>query len=77
MNNTKFTNWERSYYDYICFAKRRTKRFLSRVIMTPEALNLYAPLLHMFPVWDYHMDILINGSDELRFELYLDCEKNI
>lgn len=76
MDDTKFKNWERSYYDYICFAKRKTKHFLSRVIMTHEALSLYAPFFHMFPIWDYHMDILTNGSDELRFELYLDCEKN-
>lgn len=29
-------------------------------------------LLYMLPAWEYHMDILISGDDELKFELYLD-----
>ena len=36
----------------------------------PDDLELYAPLFHMLPVWEYHREILIHGTDETKFKLY-------
>ena len=40
----------------------------------PEDLELYALLLQMLPLWEYHRDIIIHGSDELKFKIYKDKE---
>ena len=40
-----------------------------------EDLELYTPLLHELPVWEYHLEILINGIDELKYELYKEATK--
>lgn len=65
----QFRDWEQWYCMEVSDLWHKTKRLMMFGI-APEDLELYAPLFHMLPVWEYHRDILINGSDELKFELY-------
>ena len=68
----QFKDWERTYLDSISGLWRQTRKLM--LAIPPEDLELYAPLLHMLPVWEYHRDIIIYGSDKLKFELYKDKE---
>ena len=47
---------------------------LMRKGIPPEDLDLYASLLHRLPVWHYHLQILVDGSDEEKFLLYKNKE---
>ena len=69
----EFRDWEQRYGIYISDLWFQTKNLMFQGIL-PDDLDLYAPLFHMLPVWEYHRDILINGNDELKFELYKDKE---
>ena len=69
----EFRDWEQLYGVYISNLWYETKMLMINGI-PPDDLDLYASLLHMLPVWEYHRDILINGNDELKFELYKDEE---
>lgn len=71
----EFKDWEQRYGVYVSNLWYETKMLMIRGI-PPEDLDLYAPLFHMLPVWEYHRDILINGSDELKFELYKEAQEN-
>ena len=68
----QFKDWDRLYCDFISRLWRQTRKLM--LAIPPEDLELYAPLLHMLPVWEYHRDIIIYGSDKLKFELYKDKE---
>ena len=70
----EFRSWEQKYGSYVSDLWHKTKRLMMYGIPL-EDLDLYAPLFHMLPVWEYHRDILINGSDELKFELYKEAPK--
>lgn len=69
----EFRDWEQQYCIYISDLWFETKNLMLNGI-PPEDLELYASLFHMLPVWEYHRDILINGSDEEKFLLYKDKE---
>jgi hypothetical protein len=70
----EFRDWEQRYCIYISDLWFETKKLMADGIPR-EDLDLYAPLFHMLPVWEYHRDILINGSDELKFELYKEARQ--
>jgi hypothetical protein len=65
----EFRDWEQRYGVYVSNLWYETKQLMINGIL-PDDLDLYAPLFHMLPVFEYHRDILINGSDELKFGLY-------
>ena len=69
----KFRQWEWDYCTYLSDLWHKTKRLMVHGI-PPEDLDLYAPLFHRLPVWEYYREILIHGSDELKFALYKDKE---
>lgn len=71
----EFRDWEQRYGVYISNLWYETKMLMIRGI-PPDDLDLYASLFHMLPVWEYHRDILINGSDKLKFELYKETQEN-
>ena len=65
----EFRDWEQRYGVYVSNLWYETKQLMINGI-APDDLDLYAPLFHMLPIWEYQRDILINGSDELKFGLY-------
>jgi len=67
----KFRKWEHQYCKYISEIYHEVKKLMMNGI-PPEDLDLYAPLFHRLPIWDYHKDILIYGSDQKKFELFKD-----
>ena len=69
----QFRDWEQRYGVYVSNLWYETKMLMIQGI-PPDDLDLYAPLFHMLPVWEYHRDILIYGSDELKFELYKEAQ---
>jgi hypothetical protein len=69
----QFRDWEQRYGIYISDLWFETKKLMADGIPR-EDLDLYAPLFHMLPVWEYHRDILINCTDEEKFLLYKDKE---
>jgi hypothetical protein len=66
----QYKDWERIYLDSISRLYRMTKKLMLSI--PPEDLDLYSALLHRLAVLGYHRDILINGDDKLKFELYKD-----
>jgi len=71
----RFRKWENRYATYIGDMIFMTEKLMSNGI-PPEDLDLYALLLHQLPAWEYHMDIIKNGSDELKYQLYKEARKN-
>jgi hypothetical protein len=65
----RFRQWELDYCTYISDLWFKTKKMMM-IGIQPEDLDLYAPLFHKLPVWEYHREILIHGTDELKHELY-------
>jgi hypothetical protein len=64
-----FRKWEIQYYIYVSDLHFRTKKLMMNGI-PPEDLNLYSLLLHALPVWKYHMEILIHGDDNQKYQLF-------
>ena len=69
----QFRDWEQRYCRNISESWRETKQQLNGI--APADLDLYAPLFHMLPVWEYHRDILINGNDKLKFKIYEEAQQ--
>lgn len=69
----QFRDWEERYCTYVSDLWHKTKRLMMNGI-PPDDLDLYAPLFHMLPVWEYHIKILIYGTDEEKYKLYKDKE---
>ena len=67
----EFKDWLSHYSAYVGSMINETQSLMRKGI-PPEDLDLYAPLLHRLPVWEYHLSILVEGSDELKCELYKD-----
>ena len=65
----QFRDWEQIYGIYVSNLWYETKMLMINGIL-PDDLDLYAILFHMLPVWEYHRNVLINGNDELKFQLY-------
>ena len=71
----EFRDWEQRYGIYTSNLWYEIKMLMINGI-PPEDLDLYASLLHKLPIWEYHRDILINGSDETKFALYKEVVGN-
>ena len=71
----QFRDWEQFHGTYISDLWHKTKRLMVKGI-PPDDLDLYAPLFHMLPVWEFHREILIHGTDREKFELYREAQKN-
>ncbi len=69
----KFRQWEWDYCTHISSLWFEIKRLMVGDI-PPEDLELYAPLLHMLPIWEYHREILIHGTDKEKFKLYKEAQ---
>ena len=69
----EFKEWLNRYTAHIGSLIIETEELMRKGI-PPEDLDLYASLLHGLPVWEYHLDILVEGSEEEQFLLYKDKE---
>ena len=67
----EFKDWLSHYSAYVGSMINETQSLMRKGIPL-EDLELYVPLLHRLPVWEYHLSILVEGSDELKCELYKD-----
>lgn len=65
----QFKDWISHYTAHVGSLIIETEE-LMRAGISLDDLDLYAPLLHGLPVWHYHLSILTEGSDKLKFELY-------
>lgn len=64
----RFEKWQSRYLAHLGTLINRTLKLMKNI---PEKdLFWYAPLLHGLPIWEYHSDILLNGSDRAKFQLY-------
>ena len=68
-----FNQWCHEYYCELCEellalddARKNAKSF--------EYINFLAQFYHKEPLWNYHADILFNGSDEEKYQLYLEVK---
>ncbi len=69
----KFEDWQERYCIEVSDLWFQTKNLMKNII--PEDLDLYANLFHGLPVWEYHREILIYGSDEEKYLLYQDVKE--
>jgi DNA primase len=69
----QFKDWLNQYTAYIGDLIIKAEELL-RGGIPPSDLDLYAELLHGLPVWEYHLSILTEGSDEEKFLLYKNKE---
>lgn len=69
----RFRDWEQRYCTDISDLWHKTKRLMMNGI-PPDDLDLYAALFHMLPVWEYHREILIHGTDREKFKLYKEAQ---
>jgi DNA primase len=64
-----FRKWEQSYYRELCERRLLCVR-LTRDLATMDRAEEQAALFHALPVIEYQLDILWDGSDEEKFELW-------
>jgi len=65
----QFNLWCGQYAAHLGTMINRTERFM-RTGIPPDDLDLYATLIEQLPLWEYHSDILINGSDREKFLIF-------
>ena len=65
----EFKNWLNRYTAHIGTLIIETEELMKAGIPR-EDLDLYASVLHGLPIWKYHLDILVSGTDEQKFLLY-------
>jgi len=70
---SRFRKWTGRYGAHLGILINRTEKLMKGI--TPEDLDLYAPLLHGLPVWEYHSHILTEGSDKEKFQLYKEARQ--
>jgi DNA primase len=70
----QFKKWCGDYGEWLGTMINRTQKLMKKI--TPDDLDLYAPLLHALPVWEYHSDILIEGNDRQKYQLYKEARNN-
>jgi hypothetical protein len=70
----QFKKWCGDYGAWLGAMINRTQKLTKGI--TPEDLDLYAPLLHELPLWEHHSDILLNGNDREKYQLYKEARKN-
>jgi len=75
----QFKEWRSSYIGYLGHMINKTQKLMQNI--PPKDLNLYAPLLHGLPTWEYHLGILTEGSDRQKYQIYKNeghkCRKNL
>jgi len=69
----RFKLWCGRYSAHLGTLINRTEKLMKGI--PPEDLDLYAPLLHGFPVWHYHSEILIHGKDKEKYKLYKEARQ--
>jgi len=68
-----FRLWAGRYGAHMGTMINRTERLMKGI--PPEDLHWYAPLLDMLPVWEYHSNLLLNGSEKAKFQLYKEARR--
>jgi CHC2-type zinc finger protein len=69
----RFDQWCGRYAAHLGSLINRTLRLMPGI--EPDNLHWYASLLDMLPQWEYYSDILLNGSDEIKFQLYKEAQQ--
>lgn len=69
----EFKDWIERYCIEVSDLWFQTKNLMKNI--PPEDLDLYANLFHGLPVWGYHREILIYGSDEEKYSLFQEVTK--
>lgn len=70
----QFKDWVNRYTAHVGTLIIETEKLMKDGI-PPEDLELYAPLLHGLPVWKYYLSILVEESEEEKFELYKEAQQ--
>lgn len=66
-----FRTWESGYFQEICMYLRIFNKLLKYKLSWSNREIIYKSL----PVCEYHADIIQNGTDKLKYELYKDLNK--
>lgn len=69
----QFKKWCGDYGAWLGTMINKTQKLMKGI--PPKDLDLYAPLLHGLPIWKHHSDILLNGSDKEKFEMYKEAHR--
>ncbi len=71
----KFRRWEDKYCDEICYYLRQLdkKKMKAKTIAEEAALSA---LYYQESTWEQHWDILMNGDDAMKLELYQEVTAN-
>lgn len=64
-----FRQWERDYYNELC-AAYKDFHAIAKDFKTIEEVEFFAEDFDLMPVIEWHMDILVNGSEEDKYGLY-------
>ena len=70
-----FRTWESVYLGELSDRYREIQA-KTRDLITMEQVGVVSALFHELPIAEYHLDILSNGDDELKYELYRSIIKN-
>jgi DNA primase len=70
-----FNSWRRKYYQELC-RTRIAYKALTRDLKTLEQVELRAWIFDELPMIEYRLDILFNGNDEQKYELYQGATAN-
>lgn len=65
----EFRSWERRYHSELCAKYRGLQKAKEQVETEADVENL-ADLYHAESRWVHHLEIMENGDDQARFELY-------
>jgi DNA primase len=65
----KFRVWCDNYFDKLCFFYRTLQDAKAKAT-TIEQVELLSPLYHKESVWQWHIEILLDGDDEAKFKLF-------
>lgn len=69
----RFRLWVGRYLAHLGTMINRTEKLIKNI--APDDLELYAPLLHGLPAWEYHSDLLLNGTDIEKHRLYKEAQR--
>jgi DNA primase len=70
-----FKSWERAYYQELC-RQRLAFEALTRDLTTIEQVEQRSWIFDELPRIEYQLDILFNGNDEQKYELYQGATAN-
>jgi hypothetical protein len=69
----QFKKWCGDYGEWLGTMINRTQKLMKGI--APEDLDLYAALFHALPVWEQHSDVLLNGDDKDKLQLFKEAHK--